>query len=258
MGRKSPLRYVVKNSFIHIVDELDDSVDAVLLRPRAVSEWTGTRMATEEGKVQWSFPPPCREAPFTPEKGKLKKGREAQILERSVSYPVDVPRDASSCQVSPADVRTTVMMRNIPNAYTSESFVELFNSYGFLGRYDFMYLPIDFRTGVNLGYAFVNFVNHKDAEMFKMCFHGFYQWFCQSPKVCDVSWTDPHQGLQEHVERYRNSPVMHENVEDIYKPRLYAGGKRIPFPAPTKKIRPPRVRPQKRLARDGRESRDCP
>jgi len=250
MGRKSPLRYVVKNSFIHICDELDDSVESVLLRPRAVSEFTGTRMATEEGKVQWSFPSPCRNAAGTVLR------TEAQNLERSVSLPVDVPVDASSCQVRDADVRTTVMMRNIPNAYTSESFVELFNAHGFLGRYDFVYLPIDFRTGVNLGYAFVNFVTHKDAELFKVCFHGFYQWFCQSPKVCDVSWTDPHQGLREHVERYRNSPVMHEDVSDIYKPRLYAGGKRIPFPAPTKRIRPPRIRPQKRLARDGRDARE--
>jgi hypothetical protein len=81
--------------------------------------------------------------------------------------------------------------------------------------------------------------------MFKAHFDGFCKWFCQSPKVCEVTWTDPHQGLEEHVERYRNSPVMHEDISDIYKPRLYAGGQRIPFPAPTKRIRPPRVRPQK-------------
>ena len=28
-------------------------------------------------------------------------------------------------------------------------------------------------------------------------------------KVCRVTWSGPHQGLAAHVERYRNSPVMH-------------------------------------------------
>lgn len=264
MGRKSqeksPLRYVVKNSFIHIVDELDDSVESVLLRPRAVSEFTGTRMATEEGKQLWQFPAPCTEVQEDSDSHLVDVVSPLQNLEgsRRVS-DADIHTksvDVSSIRVSDADIRTTVMMRNIPNAYTSESFAELFNTYGFLGLYDFVYLPIDFRTGVNLGYAFVNFVSHQDAQSFKDCFDGFQQWCCKSPKVCEVSWTDPHQGLREHVERYRNSPVMHEDVSDIYKPRVYAGGKRMPFPGPTKRIRPPRIRPQKRLARDGRDARE--
>lgn len=215
------LRYVVKNSFIHVVDDEDESV---LLRPRAVSEFTGTRMVKEE-EFHCSFPPRTEEE------------------DTSASHATS--GDDLMSPVPDLDNRTTVMMRNIPNAYTSSSFVELFDANGFWGCYDFVYLPIDFRTGVNLGYAFINFVCHRDADSFIAHFHGFHHWFCQSPKVCEVTWTDPHQGLQEHVERYRNSPVMHEDVSDVYKPRLYLGGKRIPFPAPTKRIRPPRVRPQR-------------
>ena len=33
--------------------------------------------------------------------------------------------------------------------------------------------------------------------------------FCQ---VCQVGWSGPHQGFQAHVERYRNSPVMHKST----------------------------------------------
>merc|ERR1719335_1328984 len=136
-------------------------------------------------------------------------------------------------------------MRNIPNVYTSDSFVELFDSRGFSGRYDFVYLPSDLRTGVNLGYAFVNLVSHNDAELFKAYFHGFDQWFGGSPKMCEVTWSEPEQGLDAYVQKYRNSPVMHEGVSDMHKPRVYAGGERIAFPAPTKKVRPVRIRPNR-------------
>lgn len=54
-------------------------------------------------------------------------------------------------------------------------------------------------------------------------------------------WGGPHQGLEAHVERYRNSPVMHEDVPDTFKPVLFANGVRISFPLPTRKLRAPRL-----------------
>jgi RNA recognition motif-containing protein len=144
------------------------------------------------------------------------------------------------------DGRTTIMMRDIPNSYCTDRLVELFDFSGFARRYDFVYLPMDFRTDMSLGYAFINFVSNADAQQFMEVFDGFSNWMNPSPKVCQVSWADPNQGLAEHVERYRNSPVMHDNIPDSYKPRLYKNGVRFPFPPPTKRIRPPRVRPAKR------------
>eukprot|EP00746_Dinoflagellata_sp_MGD_P165041 gnl/MRDRNA2_/MRDRNA2_94086_c0_seq1.p1 gnl/MRDRNA2_/MRDRNA2_94086_c0~~gnl/MRDRNA2_/MRDRNA2_94086_c0_seq1.p1 ORF type:complete len:208 (+),score=26.51 gnl/MRDRNA2_/MRDRNA2_94086_c0_seq1:152-775(+) len=144
------------------------------------------------------------------------------------------------------DGRTTVMMRDVPNSYCTDRLVELFDFSGFSRRYDFIYLPMDFRTDMSLGYAFINFISNADAQQFMEVFNGFSNWMNPSPKVCQVSWADPNQGLEEHVERYRNSPVMHENIPDTYKPRLYKHGVRVPFPPPTKRIRPPRVRPAKR------------
>ena len=40
-----------------------------------------------------------------------------------------------------------------------------------------------------------------------------------------MNWSHPYQGLDAHIERYRNSPVMHEDVPDEYKPM---SGPRIP------------------------------
>eukprot|EP00913_Durusdinium_trenchii_P034625 g32394.t1 len=55
--------------------------------------------------------------------------------------------------------RTTVMLRNLPNNYTREMFLEMLDSEGFRGSYDFVYLPCDFHRKANLGYAFVNMVD---------------------------------------------------------------------------------------------------
>jgi hypothetical protein len=58
-----------------------------------------------------------------------------------------------------------------------------------------------------------------------------------------VSWSNPHQGLESNIDRYRNSPVMHKDVPDAYKPCVFdCEGMRISLPAPTKRVRCPRLR----------------
>merc|ERR1719326_552410 len=101
---------------------------------------------------------------------------------------------------------------------------------------------MDFRSGVNIGYAFVNGADPAVAARLRSVFEGFDRWALQSPKVCQVSWSHPQQGFAEHVERYRNSPVMHESVPLEYKPRIFQNGQEVPFPAPTQYIRPVKVR----------------
>jgi len=137
----------------------------------------------------------------------------------------------------------TLMLRNLPNNYTRDMLLALLDSEGFSTHYDFVYLPIDFKSHASLGYAFVNLSTAEAAESCWKAFEGFNKWVVPSMKVCSVNWSSPFQGLDAHVERYRNSPVMHEHVPDEYKPMLLSGGKRLPFPLPTKKIRAPRIRP---------------
>jgi len=136
--------------------------------------------------------------------------------------------------------RTTVMMRNIPNNACREQLTDLFDAEGFRGRYNLIYLPIDLKNKVGLGYAFINFVTNEGARAFTRHFEGFKNWNMQSEKVATVTWSDAMQGLDEHVERYRDCPVMHESIPDAYKPALFKDGVRVPFPEPTKKIRAPR------------------
>merc|ERR1711959_360175 len=105
----------------------------------------------------------------------------------------------------PEHERTTLMLRNIPNDYNFYMLKELVDSFGFRGQYDFLYLPVDFRKGANIGYAFVNGVNPAAARRIREAFDGFEDWAIQSGKTCEVSWSFPQQGLAEHVERYRTA-----------------------------------------------------
>lgn len=56
------------------------------------------------------------------------------------------------------DHRTTIMIKNIPNKYDQISLLREINI-NHMGKYDFLYLPIDFKNNANVGYAFINFVH---------------------------------------------------------------------------------------------------
>jgi hypothetical protein len=138
------------------------------------------------------------------------------------------------------DDRTTIMLRNLPSAFSRAGLLSVLNDKGLECKYDFVYLPVDFVSGASLGYAFVNFVDHQTAKCALQSLQGFTKWTgTTSQKVLGVVWSEPNQGLHMLVERFRNSRVMHGIVPDEYKPALFKQGQRIPFPRHTKRIRPP-------------------
>mmetsp|Transcript_50031 Transcript_50031/g.119033 ORF Transcript_50031/g.119033 Transcript_50031/m.119033 type:complete len:493 (+) Transcript_50031:127-1605(+) len=142
----------------------------------------------------------------------------------------------------PLEERTTVMLRNMPNNYNRKMLLQMLDSEGFGGQYNFVYMPIDFKSKASLGYAFINMVSPEVAQRFWAVFDGYSNWVLPSRKSSKVSWSSPHQGLQAHVERYKNSPLMHADVPDDYRPILLIDGVRAPFPEPTKRLRAPRLR----------------
>lgn len=154
-------------------------------------------------------------------------------------------RDTQSDDGSPSKdtpERTTLMLQNVPRNYTREMLIGLFDNQGFAGQYDFLLVPMNFRTRENQGYLHINFVSCLVAAKFWDTFQSFSQWWrawCQ--EECKVSWS-PVQGLEANIQRYRNSPLMHESVPDEFKPVLFTDGLRCPFPLPTAKVRPPRIR----------------
>jgi len=101
-------------------------------------------------------------------KGRSKKSASKKTLERQAKDPTPNPVAPSDWE----DGTTTVMMRNIPSRYTVEELVSEMITMNFKDRFDYLYLPMDFKTKRNKGYAFINFVSAQDAVQFHADFHG--------------------------------------------------------------------------------------
>jgi len=135
------------------------------------------------------------------------------------------------------DARTTLMLRNLPNDYNREMFLNMLDDECLAGEFDFVYFPVDFKTGSGLGYAFVNFTSHEEALRAWQLLDNYSDWFVPSTKTCEVRWSTPVQGFKANVQRYLNSPLMHHQVPDMYKPIVFSNGLRAEYPAPKKPIK---------------------
>merc|ERR1711957_648687 len=116
--------------------------------------------------------------------------------------------------------------------YTRQMLVELLDLAGLFAQYDFVYLPLDMKRMTGLGYAFVNMISYDSANAVMSKLNGFSNWKRNSAKILEVDWCKPLQGLSPHVERYRDSPVMHRDVPATAKPALFERGVQIDFPTP--------------------------
>lgn len=135
------------------------------------------------------------------------------------------------------------MIENVLSDCTNTMMVEMLDSAGLSGKYDFAYAPTDFRTYTAFGYAFVNFTSHQNAVLAMDLLDGLICPIWSDHAVAfEVGWCESHQGLKVHVKRYQNSPVMHPSVLEQYKPLIFKNGSRQPFPPPTKNIKEPRLR----------------
>ena len=139
------------------------------------------------------------------------------------------------------DEEQTLMLRNIPNKYTQGMVLHALRNDGFLGSFDFFYLPIDFRNRCNVGYAFINFKSNFDAERFRLIYDGRKLGAFNSSKVCQVSHARV-QGLLANVEHYRNSPVNGIPVSQYRPLILDRHGRELPFPLPDVPLAPVRLR----------------
>lgn len=229
----------LKNTFLE-VQETDDFVSQLGYRsstaPADISDEifqlarTITRdlplMATiaaglETGNYEFSTSSPSTAAPNQP----------SFVVTPTVAAPAIIPEDADMTSESNY---TTVMLRNIPNKYTQPTLLQALDDKGFRGIYNFFYLPVDYKNHCNMGYAFINFVDHEGAVKFISAFKG-YQLPAKSSKVCDTCWARV-QGLKANVEHYRNSPV-NDLPDPEYRPLLFQDGVEVAFPRPDASVK---------------------
>ncbi|EFJ36208.1 hypothetical protein SELMODRAFT_438348 [Selaginella moellendorffii] len=110
--------------------------------------------------------------------------------------------------VSGEDKRTTLMLKNIPNKYTSKMLLAVIDEAN-QGTYDFIYLPIDFKNKCNVGYAFVNMIEPSYIVSFYKAFNGKKWEKFNSEKVASVAYARI-QGKAALVAHFQNSSLMNE------------------------------------------------
>ncbi|CAL0304889.1 unnamed protein product [Lupinus luteus] len=107
------------------------------------------------------------------------------------------------------DARTTLMLKNIPNKYTSKMLLAAIDE-NHKGTYDFIYLPIDFKNKCNVGYAFINMLSPLLIIPFYETFNGKKWEKFNSEKVASLAYARI-QGKTALVSHFQNSSLMNED-----------------------------------------------
>ncbi|XP_059663336.1 protein MEI2-like 2 isoform X2 [Cornus florida] len=107
------------------------------------------------------------------------------------------------------DTRTTLMIKNIPNKYTSKMLLAAIDE-NHRGTYDFLYLPIDFKNKCNVGYAFINMVSPSHIISFYQALNGKKWEKFNSEKVASLAYARI-QGKAALVAHFQNSSLMNED-----------------------------------------------
>lgn len=156
-------------------------------------------------------------------KGRRNKNNQATSAEES-SPTTDGGRSPINI-----DAITTVMVRNIPTRYTSLGLIEVLKDHGFDKTFDFIYLPMDWRTRKNCGYAFLNFINSEYVEKFMSQFQGLQLKANTSQKTLEII-PSRRQGFFENIGVFGASELLTSNVQQPhFKPLVMVHGELVPL-----------------------------
>jgi len=128
-------------------------------------------------------------------------------------------RDAENVANLFIEDKTTVMLRNIPNRYTCEELLSEVMIAGFDRKFDFFYLPMDFKTKRNRGYGFINFNSASVAQQFVLAFHRRQLKLYSSKKILEVAPAVT-QGYHANMSKYFEKDS--ERIKnDWFRPMLF-------------------------------------
>ena len=130
------------------------------------------------------------------------------------------------------DMRTTIMIRNIPIKYTESVLNDEFKE--FHGKYDCLYMPYDYEKKGNKGYAFINFINPLHILLFYEKFTGKKWMHFESPKICELNMAH-FQGvneIQKHAKNYKElkKACFSKSNDKIVIPSKYLSKLKKRFP----------------------------
>ena len=148
-------------------------------------------------------------------------------------YNLDSPKNIINLDniLKSRDKRTTLIIRNIPNKYTISLLLDELNK-NFEYKFDIVYLPQDYINNSNLGFGFINFVNHMHLILFYDEFVG-KKWNCfNSKKRCQLAYSK-YQGkteLMKYIHTKLGISNLDNNNENIKKSFFINNNKSIRAP----------------------------
>jgi hypothetical protein len=155
----------------------------------------------EARRANYSNPPVCPSVEETPALLATASARQD-----SVDFDVNI-----NAILEGVDQRTTLMIRNIPNKYSQKIMLRLVDL-RFKDKYDFFYLPIDYKHRCNVGYAFINFCEPMPIiEFFKLLNDKKWDKF-NSEKICKISYARL-QGQDALLDHFKSSSVMQQHKQ---------------------------------------------
>ncbi|PRQ23953.1 putative RNA recognition motif 2, nucleotide-binding alpha-beta plait domain-containing protein [Rosa chinensis] len=160
----------------------------------------------------------------------LKSTDEKKLPKKFIDYNWCVPRRMVKRFSNVLPVRkdgdgTTVMIRNIPNKYSRDLLMTFLDKHcanenrksdggeESESAFDFLYLPIDFWTGMNKGYAFVNFTKPKAVWKFYLAAHSQTWDSFHSNKIREIAYARI-QGKKDLVQHFETMGFPCES-EDV-------------------------------------------
>ncbi|CAA7055846.1 unnamed protein product [Microthlaspi erraticum] len=143
----------------------------------------------------------ARYEPFTEEN--LQTQSRNQLVDGG-RYHIDLDRI-----ITGDDIRTTLIIKNIPNKYTYKMLVAEIDE-KHKGDYDFLCLPIDFKNKCNIGHAFVNMVSPLHIVPFQQTFSGKIWEKFNSGKVASLAYAEI-QGKSALASHMQNPEVSHHD-----------------------------------------------
>ncbi|KAH8521631.1 hypothetical protein H0E87_002611 [Populus deltoides] len=166
-----------------------------------------------------TFDPPSERARSRRNEGSISQADKKQ-------YELDIDRILRG-----EDNRTTLMIKNIPNKYTSKMLLVAIDEHH-KGSYNFIYLPIDFKNKCNVGYAFINMIDPSQIIPFYQAFNGKKWEKFNSEKVALLAYARI-QGKAALIAHFQNSSLMNEDKR--CRPILFNtdgpnAGDQVPFP----------------------------
>ena len=119
--------------------------------------------------------------------------------------------------INEQDQRTTIMLKNIPSDI-SQSFLMSFLNDKYKGKFNFLYLPIDFVKKINVSYAFLNLKNSKDIIGIYLDLHDKPWSFCKYKKAY-ISYARI-QGFKSISEHFSKSNLINNQLDKSFKPYI--------------------------------------